>query len=118
LSSRRRTSRPQPDRRISRFSPALARTFRPGQARYVQQFPGRQGRRHCHAPVYARGLPVARSRDRLGYGQCACCSTARFHTYRAWPQWSRSTASWAGEGSIRYRDMRTHYPLPPTFPGR
>ena len=32
LSSSRRTSTPQPDRRISRFSPALARTFRPGVA--------------------------------------------------------------------------------------
>jgi hypothetical protein len=30
LSSSRRTSRPQPDREIPRFSPALARTFRPG----------------------------------------------------------------------------------------
>ena len=30
LSSRRRTRRPQPDRRISRLSPALARTFLPG----------------------------------------------------------------------------------------
>ncbi len=27
---------------------------------------------------------------------------------RACAQWSRSTASWAGEGSRRYRDMRTH----------
>ncbi len=32
LSSSRRTSRPQPDARISRFSPALALTFRPGAA--------------------------------------------------------------------------------------
>ena len=30
FSSRRRTSRPHPDRRMPRFSPALARTFRPG----------------------------------------------------------------------------------------
>ena len=30
FSSRRRARRPQPDRRISRLSPALARTFRPG----------------------------------------------------------------------------------------
>ena len=30
LSARRRTSSPHPDRRISRFSPALAPTFRPG----------------------------------------------------------------------------------------
>ena len=30
LSCRRRSSTPQPDRRISRLSPALARTFRPG----------------------------------------------------------------------------------------
>ena len=30
LSSSRRTSSPQPDRRISRFSPAFCRTFRPG----------------------------------------------------------------------------------------
>ena len=30
LSCSRRTSCPQPDRRIPRFSPALARTFRPG----------------------------------------------------------------------------------------
>ena len=30
LSSSRRTSRPHPDRRMPRFSPALARTFRPG----------------------------------------------------------------------------------------
>ena len=40
--------------------------------------------------------------------QWECCSTARFHTYRAWPQWSRSTASWAGVGSSRYLDIRTH----------
>ena len=33
LSCRRRTSRPRPDRKISRFSPALARTLRPGSAR-------------------------------------------------------------------------------------
>jgi len=33
LSSRRRTSRPHPDRRISRLSPAFWRTFRPGLAR-------------------------------------------------------------------------------------
>ncbi len=32
FSSRRRTSRPQPDRMISRFSPAFCRTFRPGSA--------------------------------------------------------------------------------------
>jgi len=30
LSASRRASRPQPDRRISRLSPAFARTFRPG----------------------------------------------------------------------------------------
>jgi hypothetical protein len=30
LASRRLTSKPQPDRMISRFSPALAATFRPG----------------------------------------------------------------------------------------
>jgi hypothetical protein len=25
---------------------------------------------------------------------------------------------WAGAGSSRYRDMRTHYRIPPAFPGR
>jgi hypothetical protein len=33
LSSSRRTSRPHPDPRMARFSPALARTFRPGFSR-------------------------------------------------------------------------------------
>ena len=34
-------------------------------------------------------LQVAR-RPRAPGRQCECCSTARFHTYRAWPQWFRS----------------------------
>jgi len=34
--------------------------------------------------------------------QCEYCSTARFHTYRAWAQWLRSVTSWAGVGSKRY----------------
>ena len=59
--------------------------------------------------VTRRALPARR--------QWACCSTARFHTYRACPQWSRSTACWAGVGNSRYRDMRTHYRMPLTFPG-
>ncbi len=50
--------------------------------------------------------------------QWRCCSTARFHTYRAWLQWSRSTASWAGLGTSRYRDIPTHYRIPSTIPGR
>jgi len=37
--------------------------------------------------------------------------------YRAWPQWSSNTASWAGVGRSRYRDMRTYYRMTPTFPG-
>ena len=48
----------------------------------------------------------------------ACCSTARFQRYRAWPQWSCNTACRAGLGNNRYLDIRTHYRMPLTFPGR
>ena len=47
--------------------------------------------------------------------QCLCCSTARFHTYRAWAQWSRSAIAWLAVGYRRYRDMRTQYRMLVTF---
>ena len=37
-------------------------------------------------------------------------------SYRACAQGSRSISSWAGEGSRRYRDIRTYWRSPPTFP--
>jgi hypothetical protein len=64
--------------------------------------PGRK-----NAPYYleqCRHLTQARAE----HPWLAAGSHTRFHTYRAWAQWSRSTASCAGVGSSRYRDIRTH----------
>ena len=94
------TSRPHPEPKMPRFSPALAPTCRPGFSRVIRN-------------------PSSRPALRFRPGcQWECCSTARFHTYRAWPQWSRSTACWAGVGMSRYRDMRTQYRTALTFPRR
>ena len=49
--------------------------------------------------------------------QCACCSIARFQMNRAGAEWSRSTVSWAGEGSRRYRVIRTQERLTLSFRG-
>jgi hypothetical protein len=40
----------------------------------------------------------------------ACCSTARFHMYRACEQCSSSPASWTGDGHNRNRDTPRNLP--------
>ena len=121
LSSILRTSKPHPDPIISRLSPDLARTFRPGCwavpladrvmfviFRSMQHFPGRQGRGHRHAPVDSHRLAVTRCRDRRGdhgEGDMPAPGTVQLHPVRLHPWRHGAGPAEPHPPGLRYPDL-------------
>jgi len=107
------------------LQPPPPRALGPGQARGVQQFPGRQGGGDRHAPVNARNLAIARRRDWFGDGgksHMPAPGAIPGHTIGLHPRRNRPRPAKTHPSGLRHPYLTDvaghppHVPLPATPP--